>query len=297
MIKSLKNNQWEALSAYLDGQLSVRERQVLEEQLRSDTELQMALDELRQMQTLLRSVPRFRAPRNFTLSPKDIPQRERWLFPVSLGLAFSSAVSVVFLFLSFFLQPSLALPVANLAGEEAVGLALASDQAQAESSQPQIIFWGSPQIKALGMGGGGDSMAYSSDTNNYQPEGKIYTPAAEVPESLIAPMEITPEAQTAGLLPSETPEASGSTFNQSPTTIPSISAESALTFQAANNSSGPILGVPAQGEEGQIIVLTVAPYASAAIVTPQNNPLRFVLAGFALLSGLGAFLFFRRSRL
>ncbi len=60
---------YEALSAYLDNELQARERASLEVELKRRPELRRALSELRQTRALLRTQPRMRAPRNFTLSP------------------------------------------------------------------------------------------------------------------------------------------------------------------------------------------------------------------------------------
>lgn len=61
--------QWEALSSYLDNQLTPQERARLETHLKQDAELRQALEDLRRTRALLRSQPRLRAPRNFTLTP------------------------------------------------------------------------------------------------------------------------------------------------------------------------------------------------------------------------------------
>ncbi len=61
--------QWEALSSYLDNQLTPQERARLETHLKQDAELRQALEDLRRTRALLRSQPLLRAPRNFTLSP------------------------------------------------------------------------------------------------------------------------------------------------------------------------------------------------------------------------------------
>jgi anti-sigma factor RsiW len=59
----------EALSAYIDGQISARERTRLEIRLQSDQALTSALNELRQTRAILKRLPRRRAARNFTLTP------------------------------------------------------------------------------------------------------------------------------------------------------------------------------------------------------------------------------------
>ncbi len=59
---------WEALSAYLDNQLKAKDRVRLESRLKENPELRSALEELRRTRAVLRSQPRLRAPRNFTLT-------------------------------------------------------------------------------------------------------------------------------------------------------------------------------------------------------------------------------------
>lgn len=67
----------EALSAYLDGELSRREHTKLERQLGKDAGLRAALDGLRQTRGLLRSAPRMKAPRNYSLTPEMAGARAR----------------------------------------------------------------------------------------------------------------------------------------------------------------------------------------------------------------------------
>jgi anti-sigma factor RsiW len=62
----------ELLSSYLDGQLSPSDATRLESRLKSDGELVSALDDLRAARTLLRKLPKRRAPRNFTLTRKMV---------------------------------------------------------------------------------------------------------------------------------------------------------------------------------------------------------------------------------
>ncbi len=69
MTKYITSRDWEALSAYLDGYLTQKERQRLEERLLHSAELKYGLEELRRTRQVLRSQPKMRAPRNFTLTP------------------------------------------------------------------------------------------------------------------------------------------------------------------------------------------------------------------------------------
>ena len=60
----------EKLSAYLDGQLKPDDEARLEARLQTDPELATVLRDLRQARGVLRQLPKRRAPRNFTLTPK-----------------------------------------------------------------------------------------------------------------------------------------------------------------------------------------------------------------------------------
>ena len=62
----------EQLSAYLDGQLNPFDSARLETRLASDLALASALDALRESRSLLRRMPKRRAPRNFLLTPKMV---------------------------------------------------------------------------------------------------------------------------------------------------------------------------------------------------------------------------------
>lgn len=68
-ILQISSRDWEALSAYLDGQLAQKERAHLEARLQEDAALRSGLEELRRTRAVLRRQPGLRAPRNFTLTP------------------------------------------------------------------------------------------------------------------------------------------------------------------------------------------------------------------------------------
>jgi anti-sigma factor RsiW len=60
----------ELLSAYLDQEMDPVSRRRLEDRLKSNPELRAALRDLQQIRQILRAAPRYRAPRNFTLTPQ-----------------------------------------------------------------------------------------------------------------------------------------------------------------------------------------------------------------------------------
>jgi len=88
----------ELLSAYLDGELSPRERARLEARLATDPELRERLEGLRRTVALVRGLPQVQAPRNFLLTPAMVapvrrrPAPRRWLAP---ALTFATTLSAL----------------------------------------------------------------------------------------------------------------------------------------------------------------------------------------------------------
>jgi anti-sigma factor RsiW len=78
MNPQLSPRDWEYLSAYLDRQLKPKEIVSLEARLSADPVLSAALGEIQRTRDALRSLPRLRAPRNFTLTPQMVGQRSKW---------------------------------------------------------------------------------------------------------------------------------------------------------------------------------------------------------------------------
>jgi anti-sigma factor RsiW len=90
----LSDRDLETLSAYLDGEISSRDRERLEARLHSDPALQEYLVGLQRTRAAVRSLPKLRAPRSYYLTPEMVGQKRRSprLFPV---FSFASAVATV----------------------------------------------------------------------------------------------------------------------------------------------------------------------------------------------------------
>jgi len=90
----------EALSAYLDGELTGNDRERIEKLLQEDENLQNWHEELNRTRTILRSTPALRAPRNYMLTPEMVGQKEKVsrAFPI---LRFASAFAALLLVLLF----------------------------------------------------------------------------------------------------------------------------------------------------------------------------------------------------
>jgi hypothetical protein len=190
-MNGLSLKEYEKFSAYLDGQLSPDEIRQVEEQIKTHPDWRLAIEELSATRDLLRRAPRYRAPRNFTISPEVARQfaRKSWL-PSFVSFRLSSAVAALSVIAALALQ---LLPGANLATRVAMAPAAESESTQlmaqptsdstmkaaesgpaagapalgeaadsaAQQEQPAVIFWGENSgflntgIMAFGRGGGG----------------------------------------------------------------------------------------------------------------------------------------------
>jgi len=134
MTKKISNREWEALSAYLDKQLSARERSRLEARLKENPELRQALQEMRRVRTILRSQPKMRAPRNFTLTPEMVGMRRS---PVQRSRAYPvfrlASVLATILFVLVLVGDFISGPASLTARESASApqiVAMATEQAE-----------------------------------------------------------------------------------------------------------------------------------------------------------------------
>ncbi|MEZ4516579.1 MAG: hypothetical protein R3C44_06980 [Chloroflexota bacterium] len=98
--KSADEGRIEALNAYLDGALSPQEQRQLEISLQQDAALRAELEQMRVVKQQLRSLPRRRVPRSFSLDPAlyGPPQAQpsRQLYPLLRGATVLTALLFVF---------------------------------------------------------------------------------------------------------------------------------------------------------------------------------------------------------
>lgn len=227
MTNMLNQRDWTALSAYLDGQLSLREKKRLERRLEGDPALKAGLEELRRTRDVLRQQPRLRAPRNFTLTPEmagmKLPHRA---YPAVRLAAVLASVLFVVVFLGDVLlirDPSsipqtASAPVAELEMEPS-SLSMA-DEAPAselavEQTGPSSQEGAAPSVQALeeetretGVIGVGEEEDIISQARQSPPIEKSVPPgfeqeeaAVEEPSMMIAPTG----APHGGLSPTDLP--------------------------------------------------------------------------------------------
>jgi len=73
----ISNRDWIQLSTYLDGELNRRELRKIEERLKREPVLQLALEELSQTKKTLLQTPKLKIPRNFKLTPTMVGIKTR----------------------------------------------------------------------------------------------------------------------------------------------------------------------------------------------------------------------------
>lgn len=186
--RPLSSRDLELLSAYLDRQLPSQEQRRLEERLKLNPALQNALDELRRTRVMLRSLPKVRAPRNFTLTPAMIPaRRQQPYFGLSLNWAAVSVLATFFLvfffagdFLGVF-SPKGTMQTAQRPNEALV-LETAMSQIEQQSKATEVTQEPGfnlplPPENARGMGGGGGE-GPSEATLQAAPVAQLTPPAA-----------------------------------------------------------------------------------------------------------------------
>jgi hypothetical protein len=139
----LSPKDWLRISAYLDQELSSRERDRLEKRLAVELDLANALADLRQTRALLHHLPQLRAPRNFTLEPHQVGQRQRAPAYPALRLV-TVLASIVFIILfagDLFIQRSVpvAAPAQLMSAMEAETITTAEVQADAVMESPAAL--------------------------------------------------------------------------------------------------------------------------------------------------------------
>jgi hypothetical protein len=258
---------WETLSAYLDDQLGAPESHELESRLRNNPELSQGLEELRRTRMILRSLPKLRAPRNFTLTPSMAGQRGGASTPSGFYPILRLAATLATLFFLIVTAGGLVLRF-NLPAQTVV---MRADQSQ--NAQP---------VAPFGMGGGGagpgsneapalalpapTEAAVANATMEKAPELPMAGELQVTPLTPAAP-EGTPDESLPGVMPKALSQVQGPAEAQPP----AAPAPQALVQQAPANGSQPV-------GRGAWTFLTV---------------LQILLASLALVSGAAA-LYLRR---
>ena len=298
---NLNRHEWLLLSAYLDGELSAREKRQVEERLQQDPARRTALEGLRRTRQVLCYAPQKSVPHNFTLTAEMLrkPLVPSFSSMFSYSAALSGLLLVVVLGIDLFrgmTQPQTALRAAEPAMET---FKTNEDMAATEQAAPQIIYWGNsgPLLGAYGMGGGGAPIGGGVETEPSVPtiteEQMPLEEAAPLTEETPPTVEEMPEASL--MQPEQTAPAEDSSLMVTP--MPETPAAENLAGAAPDISgrelgSSPILGIRPADQQGSVEPQTrVETYEMPRESTQLPfRTLELVLAGLALLSALAAFL-------
>lgn len=316
----LSIREFEKLSAYVDGQLSAREKMVLEKKIRSDAVYQEALAELQETKRLLRSVPLKPVPHNFTLTSQmagirtGLPSR---LFPV---LSVSSAVAGVLVVVSLAIEmlgaPLLAgarMPmIAKEVPEAAMAFEAQDMEKETTAETPMIIQWGEAGAADQAAGKGGAAEVEISPSNETVSNEMVEREeAAEAPQAEVMAEEAAPETAEEEMLKAAPETFAMETQQEEPRALevyPTQPVEAAPVpeenmalgggaAQTADEGEGPILGLPSEEEQGMMTVPETHEVQPAERVSRFSTfrIIQIVLAIFAIVSGLLA-VFLKRWR-
>jgi hypothetical protein len=286
MMSPITPQDWETLSAYLDGQLIETEKRQVQDLMTLRPELKQGLEELRRTRAVLRAAPRRRAPRNFTLSPEMAQKaRPRFHWGWTPSLSFASAMAAVLLVLSFFFRMNLPQPsfLAPMAAQAPMTM-------ERTTSNPPIIIWNQ---QANGLGGAPAGAGVGGDASSTEkmmvsppidsqagpqatPSGTEINPSPDQPPAVAAAVTPSPEAQLTA------PQAASPTV------------EAATTSDGSG--TGPILGIAPTEERGKMIASAQTDYYQAEQPTVDRwMYVQIGLAGITLVLALAAFFAWRRA--
>jgi hypothetical protein len=140
---------YELISAYLDNQLSSKDRALLEARLKTDSELRMELQEIGKTRLLVRRLPKLRAPHNYFVKADAIRVRPTLRLAPVFGIvsALASVLLALVIFGSTFFSssPQVAMaPAASntnppLAAQQEVQRSAASPVTTTESAPPVML--------------------------------------------------------------------------------------------------------------------------------------------------------------
>ena len=268
MKKNLSLQDYQLISAYLDNACSPKERALFEKRLAVEPELLQALQEFKQTRRLLRVMPVRRAPRNFTLSPSQVPAKPQrfFLVPAMNILATTAAVLIVVVYAGSHLMPGFLEKRSAAESASPMALSAASTSSQSESATPMIITWGQSgtgvdSSTKGGLGGGGG-----------QSENNTFSTSKVVPGILLG-------------------GGSGSATSEAPTESIAGASQPAATA----DTSSLILGIPDKADQGKVISTPEVATENLPASGPDFQLIEIGLGALAIISFVVAWIL-RRAR-
>jgi hypothetical protein len=216
MKNRITTRDYELISAYLDNQLSSKDKAHLEARLKAIPELRKELHEMGKTRLILKDVPKLRAPHNYFITPKMVAVPVRPLFAVRLSpvMGIISAVATIMLVLVLFSQS--VLPASGPVALAPASIAPTETFAVQPEVQQNIEIHPSPTLAA--------------------PLSAMEAPSLASPEPTLPPTEESILASGAG---GETAIATPTTiylFAQLPTATSTIQSNMAISGQLAEGT-------------------------------------------------------------
>mgnify|MGYP000906075040 CR=1 FL=1 len=275
----LTEKEVQLLSAFLDGEVSEKERAAASALLASHPAASRFLDDLRNLKSLLHMLPERPLPRRSTLTRQEaLAASPGWMLRgLRLLSSMSAAALVVVLALDLLGPFAASAPETMLKSapmEEMAASELMAAPSTADTAAPVVII----QMGARGMGGGGgEGGGGASPQGNPQAQ-----PGLILPDISIRMGEPLPQA---GVISQE-----------------ALEMETDTAQREQDGDTGPILGVRPPDQRGQILTDGVVP-ATLQHATPEQeisfSTFRILEIAFfllSLLSALAALLIRRRKR-
>ena len=281
------------ISAYLDGELSEREKTKFEKRLQTEDNLKLALQDLHQTKQLIRKLPPKKAPYNFTITQSMAESLSNPFKQLIRVFSYTSAASFLVAIVLFFMNLTPNLMNMSAAAPMAYDTAAEiQEKAVEEAEAPEIILWSEPQ--AFGKGGGqeepmpqmaapAEEMAEDAAMPSAEmetvtalsdnAEEGVYESEAVEEESVMAESEVMQESVMAEEeAPQESEPLAGTEMMQEADAaetqaegsaqtrdILSTPAPTLMVVQATAESFNPILGLPSSDENQQADQVTAEP--------------------------------------
>ena len=302
---------FERLSAYLDNQLSAKEKAGLEARLVRESELRTALAGLRQTARALRSLPVVKPPRNFTLSPRQVEamaQPRRFFLVLRLATVFA-AIALVLVFAGDFaastapaLSPAASAPLSASRNAEQVTIQppAVAVMAAAATAAPAVENTGVTETTggaASGAGADGHAQPTEAASDTAVGAGGIApsASAAQAQTPMTAAVLAASPAVTTTEIPVPPPNAKAAV-----PPMATVTAEAPGAWSSAVETPTPL--TVAEGQRGPtsetpVSVGVTAPSTVEQPALPLTPPLRYFEIGLVVLTlGLAVAAWLMRKR-
>ena len=190
MTTHISDRDWEAISAYLDGELSPQERARLESRLQSEPDIRAALEDMGQMRALLRRQERLGAPRNFTLTEQMVGKRpagfftstQSW-FPILRMASALASILLVFVLIGDLLSVS----QARYGGPMAPGLYQPRVMRESAKNQSSAPVSAPTEVAAAGQAAATEAQKFALDASAAPTSQAEALPAAPLAAQPVGP--------------------------------------------------------------------------------------------------------------